>query len=38
MYVAKIKVVRVTNRENVGDIDITLNGIRMEEVDLFLYL
>jgi hypothetical protein len=33
--VAKSKVMRVTRRENVGDIDITLNGIRMEEVDCF---
>jgi hypothetical protein len=28
--VAKSKVMRVTRRENVSDIDITLNGIRME--------
>jgi hypothetical protein len=32
---AKSKVMKITRRENVGDIDITLNGIRMEEVDCF---
>jgi hypothetical protein len=36
--VAKSKVMRVTRREKIGDIDITLNGIRMEEVDCFRYL
>jgi hypothetical protein len=35
--VAKSKVMRVTKRENVGDIDITLNVIRMEEGDGFRY-
>jgi hypothetical protein len=36
--VANSKVIRVTRSENVGDIDITLNGIRMEDVDCFRYL
>jgi hypothetical protein len=38
MNVSKSKVMIVTRRENVGDIYITLNGIRMEEVDCFRYL
>jgi uncharacterized protein involved in tellurium resistance len=29
---------RITKRENFGDIDINLNGIRMEEVERFRYL
>jgi hypothetical protein len=36
--VAKRKVMRVTRRDNVGDIDITLNGIRMEDAGCFRYL
>jgi hypothetical protein len=36
--VAKSKVMKVTRNENIGDIKITLNGIRMEEVDYFRYL
>jgi hypothetical protein len=36
--VAKSKVMRVTKNGNVGDIEITLNIIRMEEVDCFRYL
>jgi hypothetical protein len=36
--VEKNKVMRVTRRENVDDIGITLDGIRMEEVDCFRYL
>jgi hypothetical protein len=37
--VAKSKVMRVTKRENnIVDIDITLNGIGMEEVNCFRYL
>jgi hypothetical protein len=31
-------VTRATRKDNVGVIDITLNGIRMEEVDSFRYL
>jgi hypothetical protein len=30
--VALSKVIRVTRRENVGDIDITLNGLRMKKL------
>jgi hypothetical protein len=29
---------RVTRSENVGDVDITFNGIRMKEVHCFRYL
>jgi hypothetical protein len=36
--VAKSKVMRVTMNENVGDIEITLNGIRMDKVECFRYL
>jgi hypothetical protein len=36
--VAKSKVMMVTRMTNVGDIDVTLHGIRMEEVDCFRYL
>jgi hypothetical protein len=36
--VAKSKVMRVTRNENVGDIEIALNGIRMESLDCFRYL
>jgi hypothetical protein len=36
--VANSKVMRVTRREKVGDIDFTLNGIRIEDVDCFTYL
>jgi hypothetical protein len=36
--VANSKVMRVTRNENVGDTEITLNGIRMEEVYYFRYL
>jgi hypothetical protein len=32
------KVMRVTKRENVGGIGITLNGIRMDEGECFRYL
>jgi hypothetical protein len=36
--VANSKVMRVSRRANVGGIYITLNGIRMEEVECFRYL
>jgi hypothetical protein len=35
LNVGKRKVMSVTNRANVDDLNITLNGIRIEEVDLF---
>jgi hypothetical protein len=36
--VAKRKVMRLTRNDNVDDIEMTLDGIRMEEVDCFIYL
>jgi hypothetical protein len=36
--VGKSNVSRVTMRVNVNDIDITLNGIRMEDIYCFRYL
>jgi hypothetical protein len=36
--VANSKVMRLTRREKVVDIDFTLNGIRIEDVDCFRYL
>jgi hypothetical protein len=36
--IAKSKVMRVTRRKNVSNLDITLNGTRMEVVDCFGYL
>jgi hypothetical protein len=38
MNVAKSKVMRVTRRENADNLNITVNGVRMEEVECFRYL
>jgi hypothetical protein len=36
--VAKSTVMRVTRRENADNLNITGNGVRMEEVECFRYL
>jgi hypothetical protein len=36
--VAKSKVIRVTRRENMDNIYIIVNGVRMEEIECFMYL
>jgi hypothetical protein len=36
--VAKSKVMRVSRRENADEQNITLNGVRMEEVECIMYL
>ena len=36
--VAKSKVMRITRRENADNLNITVNGVRMEEVECFWYL
>jgi hypothetical protein len=37
VYVAKCKVMKVTKTDNVSELDISLNGIRMKAVQCFRY-